>query len=77
LQAVPACESSIQGRISEWGNSVFAQTFGQCRGESAIEFFLSEKSFNGGSGSHNITSVGSTEVLPFRQLSFNFRHYSE
>jgi hypothetical protein len=53
LPAGPAGEPAIQRRISEWGNSVFAQTFGQCRGERAIEFFLAEKGFNSSSGGHD------------------------
>ena len=50
----------------EWSNGVFAQTFGQCRGEGAIEFSFSEKGFDGGSDGH---------ISP--HISLNFRYYSD
>ena len=45
---------AIQAHVSalEWRNRVFAQTVGQCRGESAVEFSVSEKGFDGGFGGH-------------------------
>ena len=43
---------AIQGIGIEGGNGVFAQTVGQCRGEGAVEFSVSEEGFDDGFDGH-------------------------